>query len=476
MKRYAAALAAGLALLSACIDTTGIPDLNNPDLGSVSGTLTKENLQTLFTGILNEDRGNVSSRYIVFTETLARDALRMDNSEPRYISELLENPPSTGGFIASAYTEFFVAVRATRELLAAIPDAPENVLSAGDKSLVSGFLRTIEAQNLYRLAETRDTLGIPFEQVTDVTQPAPIRCKPQVLAYISSLLDSAYTELQAAQAAGSTTMPLQMPGGWTSIGGDYSQVDNIIKYNRGLKGKVEVYRGLDSQSPNPGSFAAAVEALDIALADETGETLDAGPYYQYSTAAGETDNPLYDSKLHLTPAVGDSIQPGDDRASKIITQSTPWSQKVDGVQLSTPYDFFGSVATDGANQTRPIGILRNEELVLLRAQAEIGLNDLAAATADLNLVRVNSGGLTPYATFTSTDAAIDALLYEKRYSLLFEGPQRLVDLRAYGRLNSTSFPQGGNSSPYEVDPYNSVLPFPQAESNARNGDLSVTCS
>ena len=58
-----------------------------------------------------------------------------------------------------------------------------------------------------------------------------------------------------------------------------------------------------------------------------------------------------------------------------------------------------------------------------------------AALADINFVRVNSGGLAPLAAFADQAAAINALLYERRYSLVFEWGHRWIDMRRYGRLN-----------------------------------------
>ena len=123
------------------------------------------------------------------------------------------------------------------------------------------------------------------------------------------------------------------------------------------------------------------------------------------------------------------------------------------------------------NQSRPLAILRDEELVLLRAQAYIETNQLANATADLNSVRT-AYGLTALPVFADQASARTALLYEKRYSLFFEGPQRLVDLRAYGLLKA-------GSTPAEVtgDPFNTAFPIPKAEADARGGtaNLAVTC-
>jgi hypothetical protein len=471
MNRYFAALACASLAIGACKDSTGVPDLNNPSVQSVGGALSKGNLQILMTGVLNQERVALDYPFLVFSGTLSRDILRLDNSESRFLSETLEGRPSPGGFLARGYTPYYTAIRAANNLLAAVPNATAE-LSTGDRAAINGFVKTLKANDLYRVLETRDTLGIPVA-VADPTVVAPILCKPAVLAYLSSLLDSAYTDLLAAQSAGTTSFLATLPSGWTSIGGDYSLIANQIKYNRGLKGKIEIYRGLAGGSA--ANFTAASAALNIALAGDPGtaSSLAGGPYYQFSTLSGEVTNPLFDSRVHFTSSVFDSIQPGDARLAKIVVQPTAATLNVDGVSFSTRYDPAVTVTGNPANQTRPIPILKNEELYLLRAQARIGAGDLAGATADLNVIRTVSGGLAPYPVFASQTAAIDATLYEKRYSLLTDGPQRLVDLRAYNRLNAASFPPGA-LSPYPGDPFNFVLPYPQAEIDVR-GASGLKC-
>ena len=144
-----------------------------------------------------------------------------------------------------------------------------------------------------------------------------------------------------------------------------------------------------------------------------------------------------------------------------------------GATISTSYNYTFSIGSGSLTHALPI--LKNEELLLLRAQAAIELNDLATATTYLNFVRVNSGGLAPYAAFATQAAARNALLYEKRYSLLFEGPQRLLDLRAYSRMNSASFVAGSASSPFPGDLFTSALPITITELNARGGSAPLTC-
>ena len=81
--------------------------------------------------------------------------------------------------------------------------------------------------------------------------------------------------------------------------------------------------------------------------------------------------------------------------------------------------------------------------------------------ADLNAVRSVSGGLGPASvTAGSTDAAfIQALLYERRYSLALEG-QRWVDYRRFNLLNT--LPKDLSTHFVAI-----VQPIPLAECDAR---------
>ena len=85
-------------------------------------------------------------------------------------------------------------------------------------------------------------------------------------------------------------------------------------------------------------------------------------------------------------------------------------------------------------------IIRNEELILLRAEANIGLGNLAAAQVDVNVVRA-AAGLGPVVLTASN--ALTQLLYEKRYSLFMEG-HRWVDMRRYGRLSQLPRDRSGD--------------------------------
>jgi len=118
-------------------------------------------------------------------------------------------------------------------------------------------------------------------------------------------------------------------------------------------------------------------------------------------------------------------------------------------------------------QSSPIAIIRNEELILLRAEARLATGDKAGAIADLNQVRVNSGGL-PASTLTtasSDDAILTGILYEKRYSTMMEG-NRWIDMRRYNKLNllPLDVPSGPNKNFVAK-----VNPIPQGECLVRAG-------
>src|SRR5256885_16281951 len=87
--------------------------------------------------------------------------------------------------------------------------------------------------------------------------------------------------------------------------------------------------------------------------------------------------------------------------------------------------------------TAPIPLIRNEELILLRAEANNfkTVRNAPAAAADINAIRVRSGGLTSDAGLAaaSADSVKGVLLRERKYSLLFEG-HRWVDMRRLGRV------------------------------------------
>lgn len=468
MKRYSTIALAVVLIAAGCKDNPITNPIDAPTVDALSGGLTRISLQQLATGVTAQDRAAFGSlTYLVLTGIYARDVYRIDASEPRFVSETLGGNPDPGSFAGGGgFTDFFVAIRSANTILLALEKPDPQQFTAAEASAARGFFRTMKALDYYRLIELRDTVGIPI-QTDDPSAVTDIRCKTAVLSFIAALLDSANADFSAA--GGSTALPFTLPTGFSEFGRNYNQVSNLVRFNRGLKGKVNFYRGLDRTAPQPALFQTAINELTQALGAGPGAVpasqLPVGPYYRFVPGGSENfANPRSDSKIGLNPLLRDSVQAGDARGAKIVSRST-----LTGGGISTTITLAGAVP-NAANQALPIPIMKDEELVLLRAQAEIEAGQFAAATADINTVRT-ANGLPALAVFTSKTAAINAVLYEKRFSLLFEGAQRLVDLRAYGRLNSNFFRRE-----LATDPFNAAFPIPRGELNARGLTTNPVCT
>lgn len=467
-RRRASATLGALLLAQACSDPTTVPDLNNLPADVLAGGLTANTAQLLTTGLVNRDRSAGGFRYMIFAGTLARDVYNIDPSEPRFQQELMGNAIDPAGFIGGGgftWNDAYNGVRTANDILAGIGTAAG--LTEAERQGVRGIAHTFKALLLHRTWELRGPNGIPVDNSPiDATGGAlrPIACQASALASIGAILDSGYTELQAAGAA----FAVRLPAGFASDG-RFDTPAGFARFNRGLKARAEVYRGLHGAGAP--AFRNALAALDASFVDPAAP-LTAGVYHTYG-AAPDVANPLAVGTVFLNPSIAapdpasglaashQGLQAGDRRQSKIVVLGAPVARN--GVSTT-----FGTTlaSTAATTQTRPLAILRNAELLLLRAQARLELGELAAATADVNVVRTAEGGLPALPMFASRDAGVQATLYEKRFSLLLEGAQRLVDLRAYGLLNPAYL---GASQRGTADAFLTALPIPQQERDARGG-------
>jgi hypothetical protein len=199
-----------------------------------------------------------------------------------------------------------------------------------------------------------------------------------------------------------------------------------------------------------------------------------GVYNVYSPAANDVQNSLSNQATtaivaHFRADSGiqlkaDGVTKDQRFTTKVLTLSKAKgpSSAVLGVATSFDYSIY-------VNRTDAIPIIRNEELILLRAEAEYFSGAPAAALADINEIRTKSGGLAPRGAFTSDADFINELLYNRRLSLLFEG-HRWIDMRRFGLLNQltidTDSPEYKNalgSSTALPQVVVSHLPIPQGE-------------
>ena len=442
-----------LVATAACTDTL-VPNYNNPVLPTTIESPAA--LQTQVTGVLAGDRENHAFQILIM-ETMGRDAYRIDAADPRYINNPL------GQFNPSAFVTNFLwnshyrTIRSANDLVSGI--TASGTFSAADKAGARGVARTLKAHQYMRLIETRDTIGVPI--ALGFGGQDPIRCKPAVLTYISALLDSAATDLAAA----GTAFAFVLPGGF-STNGTFDTPAGFLQFNRGLKGKNEVYRAFRayaaSATIDAAALADAITALDASFFN-VGSPFRNGVYHKYSTSSGDLTNGNFDQSVHrVNPKVAAEAEAGDLRLSKIVKDPSKF--------LTTETVASDYLFTILSGPTTPLPLLINEELILVRAEALWGQNNDAGALALINAVRTTSGGL-PARVIGSFATRLDILreiLKQKRYSLLFESPSRAIDYRMFGLWAEL----GTERTPAVLGPR--VVPLPEAETNARGGSSACT--
>jgi hypothetical protein len=407
---------AGSSLLAAvaCKDL-GVPDLNNTSLGDLENSPTAAKIATAAQGLFFGTRENMAF-YARDLGIFGREGFDIEPTEPRTITQLMEGPLDPGSFGGGQWIQPYADIRNVNVLMHAL--AKDQDMTDADKEAVRGFAQTIQALDFLEIIVTRDSFGAPIAVDNDpLGAPAPIATRAQVYQHVLDLLDSADVHLHAAGAA----FPFRFSPGFAGFDTPLA----FLEVNRALKARVEVY--LDD-------WANALIALDSSFMDTT-KALTLGAYHTYSTQPGDEQNPNFDpvhlfaNPLLITNAQrqADGVTPDQRVLDKLTPATAP--PPIDGVTSDQQFTLYDA-------PDKPITLIRNEELILLRAEIALGQGDLATAAPFINLIRAKSGKLPPIANLAAQtpDSVLTELLYEKRYSLMWEGGYSWIDLRHYNRL------------------------------------------
>jgi starch-binding outer membrane protein, SusD/RagB family len=440
--------------ISAC--SLDIPDLNNPGLDDLENNPTAAGINTAATGLIIGDRGGKSATTGTVNQLgiLGREAYDFEAADPRFVTELLQaNLSKASPFGGSFWFAQYQIIRLANIILKGIDKV--NEFSDGNKSGAKGFVHTMIAMQLITVIITHDSTGAPI----DVDRPlgealGPFVSKDEVYNEIVRLLDLGYDELIAA---GASAFTFQLSPGYTS----FNTPKTYATFNRGLKAKIASYQK---------NYQAALDALALSFIsdDPTAMTtnFDLGASHVYSLGSGDVQNGLVNPNIYAHPSLETDAQKQADGT----TLDARFGAKVE--KLKNADDTVRSIKsmTDGALETTikfkrypsnvsPVPIIRNEELMLYKAEALWFTGNKPAAIAELNLVRTRSGKLPALSPEPVTDTEfVDALLYERRYSLMFEGGHRWIDLRRFGR----ELPVDATNHTRNVR-----FPVPQAECDAR---------
>jgi hypothetical protein len=429
----------GSLALSAC--ELEVPDLNNPALDQLEDSPTEASISAACTGLLIGNRVNLSAQngYVSQLGILGREAYSFDSADPRYISELIQGSLSRSSPFGGA---FWVAPYANIRLANIVLKGVDKVVDFNDaeKSAIKGYARTMQALAFLQIINTHDTNGA----VIDTDRPlgaelAPIVEKADVQAEVARLLEEGAAELRA----GGDEFPFPLETGFRG----FDAPPTFLKFNRAIRARVAAYTK---------DYPTVLTALAESFIDDDAEIdFRAGVYHSYSNMSGDIPNGLQNVNLYAHPSLQTDVQ------KKGADNDARFTAKLKTVPARGAAPTVSSLQFTMYTGTTSTPIIRNEELILLKAEALFFTGMVGPAIAELNLVRVGSGKLDALVGEPTEATFIDYLLYERRYSLMFEGGHRWLDLRRFGR-----------ELPRDADDHerNVRYPIPLAECDARPGE------
>jgi hypothetical protein len=411
------------------------PDPNNSELQSILDNPTRADINTLAVGTEAGLRTELRI-YHINMGMIGREMYRFLSAEPRNTGDLLGKGNAqldAGSFYTTrTWSSFYRVIRnANITIQAATTLNDDGVFSGEELNGVLGYAKTMKAyQYLMALTQTNEN-GLREQLETDIFNAGELLNTADSYQLIADLLDEAGTHLTNA----GTAFPFNLSGGFDEL----NTPATFREFNRALRARVEVYR------PQPDWNAVLTTYLPESFIDETAD-LQLGAFHLFSTATNDLLNQVFadpqagsgDSWVAHNSWVEDA-EAGDLRVDqKVQLRDEPATLD----DLSSDYGLFVY-----KTQTAPMPIIRNAELLLIRAEALAQRNnagDLDAAEDDLNIIR-SAAGLGPFSRGTGGQAeVIDEMLNQRRYELFFEG-HRWIDMRRYNRLDELPIDRPGDN-------------------------------
>lgn len=385
---------------------------NSPELADILANPSKTELNNLAIGALTGIRNN-HAIWVTASGTISRELYLFD-ADPRNTTDLIgtKGVLSRSVFYTGAnYASRYQTIKNCNILLQALENAPADV-SAVEISGYEGFIKTIMAHQFLVLYGAYYSSGIRLDVADSDNLGSIITDPATVLTYIRDLLDEANTDLTGSEFAFS--LPIGFRG--------FETPSTFSQFNRALAARAAMYDG---------DKVDVLTFLGDSHFDLNGD-LKTGPKMDFSSAGGDLLNDLYKTpgqngnQIVFSDTWINEAEGGDSRvASKSALRANPSSKS--GINAAYETRLYESA-------TSPISIIRNEELILLYAEANIGSDNVEAVNA-IDVIRA-SANLGPYAGATDDASLLLEVLNQRRYSLWGEG-HRMIDLRRTGNLNDT---------------------------------------
>ena len=416
-------------MLAGCdlFEITDRADPNGPSVDDILDNPTRDALINLAAGVEASARVDIDL-YLIDVGVIGREYWRFLSADPRFTTDLLGRCNSVldnnSFYTTRPWGARYVTIRNANIMRQALD--LNATLSDAEKAGGRGFAKTWQALQYLQNLNMTFSNGIRFIGPGD-DDPGPVFGYAAALAEIADLLDSGAADL----AAGGSEFFFPLSNGFSHLDGSSGSMtpSEFRMVNRGVAARIALYAGDD---------ADALVLLGGSFLDTAGD-LTTGVAHSFSTGSGDIVNPFFTPPdnpegdvILAHPSYVDDLEAGDTRADKVLL----------GVErtldfLTSSYGFFVY-----KNSLSPITIIRNGELVLVRAEARARTGDLAGAITDLDVVR-NAAGLPNYSGAAEEGAVLDEVLNQRRYELYGEG-QRWIDVRRFGQLNTLPIDRDGS--------------------------------
>ena len=410
-------------LLNTSCTVEEFSDLNGPEVGSLVEDLSRGDLQDLVGGVFYSMRIGLGN-YYDDTGVIGREFYRFSSSDPRLTADLLgrENAilDNNTFYITTPWAARYRTVKNVNIILEALDNSTAD-FSEAELNATKGFLKTIKAHELLMNLNLTDQNGIRID-VNDPENLGPVVSKSEALSAIRAILEEGASNL----AAGGDSFPFSMTAGFDG----FNTPSSFLEVNKGFSARVAAYQE---------DFPAVLNFLEDSFLDLNGDLYE-GIYYVFSEDQNDLVNPVFFPKNASAAGVR-IVQPdfitdaenGDDR---VDSKTSLREETITFDGLSGDYDFFVY-----ESRTDDIPIIRNGELILLYAEANINSNPDEAVRA-LNIIR-NAASLPDYNGANTEAALIDEMLMQRRYELYGEG-HRWIDARRYDILNTLPIDRTGD--------------------------------
>ncbi|HVI44324.1 MAG TPA: RagB/SusD family nutrient uptake outer membrane protein [Chitinophaga sp.] len=426
----------GLMLAVSACQKGEISSLNTP---TVTGILTNPSKSDLFNLVTGTESGmrNSLSAYFDGVSVIGRESYRFSGSEPRWTTDILgggsKKLDNNTFYLTNPWNARYQVIRQCFILLDALKTTRNEVANDAQKKAFSGLAKTLIGYQLLLNLNMTDSNGVRIPVPDKAPQGGIIKDPGQVLDSITRFLNDGKTDLTGAEVI----FPLS--DGFAG----FKDAAGLLKFNRAIAARVYTYRK---------NWAAALTALNESFFDLNG-SFTLGINHAFSTNGGDLINPMF-LPLNSTgeirvahPSFAADINPLDNRILKTALRSATASQSgLSGTRDITVWPTLSS----------PISIIRNEELVLIYAEAKIQLGQFPDALVAINRIRTGHN-LAAYSGPSTQAALITEMLTQRRFSLFMEG-HRWIDLRRYGLLGTLPIDRPDD----DVWPR---YPIPQSETN-----------